>query len=145
MAKTIRTFSIDSEVYERFQRIYPNQASSFCEAAMRKRLELDDDNLEGVNLEILEAEEKQAQKIADEAKAKLSKIKEQKEFITSQRENKEQKARKEEKKRLEALTTCYGCGVKMVEPYVKPEETGGRPFCKTCFLSENSKLREALK
>lgn len=145
MAKTVRTLSIDSEVWERFQVRYPGQASDFCQEAMRKRLEIDEGKLDGVNLEILIAEEKKAQKQKDDANARLQKIKEQKDFITSRREEEEEKKLQAEKKRLEGLSACAGCGRQMDKPHIKPEETGGLPFCKECFLSNNPKLEEALK
>lgn len=142
MVKSQKTMSIDSEISERFQKAFPGEASSFCELAMRKRLEVSENSLEGVNKELLTIEENRLQKSIDDLENKLRVIKNKKLMLDQNFQDAEIKRLEEEQDRINKLSTCAGCNKKMDENF-KKISVGDKLFCKDCFMNENPKFIKA--
>lgn len=141
-SKINRMITVNIEIWDKFQRLFPNQASSFCNEQMRLRIAYAQGDLSNVDVELLKVYEKEILQEVDLANSKLSDIREKLNLIKSESEKKEKARLEEEKARLEAMSKCAGCGTQMQTSHVK---AGGEHFCKSCFMNEHPKLQEALK
>ena len=142
MPKTVRTMTIDADISKRFQQAFPGEASSFCELAMRKRLEVSDNSLEGVSKELLTIEENKLQKSIDDLENKLMVIRNKKSILDKNFQDEEIKRLQAEQDRINKLSTCAGCNKQMDENF-KKISVGDKFFCKDCFMSENPKFIKA--
>lgn len=140
--KINRMITVDPEIWDKFQRLFPNQASSFCNEQMRLRIAYSQGDLNNVDIELLKVQEREVLQKVDLANSELSQIREKLNLVTAEAE-KEEKARLEaERARLEAMTKCSGCGCQMQKPHLK---AGGEQFCKSCFMSDHPKVIEAVE
>lgn len=138
--------TVDPDIWEKFQKLFPHQASSYCTEQMRLRVAYSQGDVSGVDVELLKIKEREALVQYDESASKLSQIQEQLKLVKQKSEESEKVRLQEEKERLEALKTCSGCGKQMIEAYIKSCETkNGEQFCKECFFNEHPKIKEALK
>ena len=140
--KTQVTMTIDSDVAEEFQRLFPNERSGYCNEMMRLRIASAKGDISGVKLDLLLLKEKELKEQSDILTSELVSISEQiRKFKEAQAQIEKQKLQ-EEQARLEAMNTCDGCGSQMQEVHVTADEL---QFCKNCFMTDNPKLVEALK
>ena len=144
MTKIMTTMTIDEDVYKKFQTLYPQQASSFCEEAMRKRIAFDSTNLEGVSQELLALEETKLQKALDDLNAKMGVIKETKSKIAQNIQESEIKKLQEEKERIESMGKCEACG-SQISDETRKIMMGDKQFCKECFFNEHPAFIKAQK
>lgn len=142
MVKVTRTMTINSEVAEEFQRLFPNEASSFCNEQMRLRVASAKGDLTAVDVEILKVQEAEAQMKFNKANSELLQIKEQLRAIHEKSRENEKSRLQKEKAKLDAMSRCDGCGKQMVKPHLVE---GKEQFCKECFFNEHPKISEAIK
>lgn len=134
--------TVNPEIWDKFQRLFPNQASSFCNEQMRLRIAYSQGDLNNVDIELLKVHEREVLQEVDIANSKLTEIREKLSLITAESEKKEKARIEEEKARIEALSQCDGCGKQMINPHL---EQGGEKFCKECFFNDHPKMHAALK
>ena len=144
MGKTVRTIGIDGQVWESFQRMFPNQASSFIEETMKTKVEQTLGNFSGIDMEIMAREKVKCQKLLDEYNLKLNKILQKEKEIQEKKEKDEMKELQQEKERLESMGKCDGCGFQIGDQS-KKVIVGDKQFCKECFFNEHPKFILAQK
>ena len=142
MVKVTKTMTLDSDVAEKFQRLFPGEASSFCTEQMRMRIASSEGDLSGLRLDLLVVEEKELKAKADIINAQLVSVSEQIRKVREMTVQQEKQKLQEETERIMNLTKCNGCGKQMQEAHMK---AGGEQFCKECFFNDNPKLHAALK
>ena len=140
--KVQKAMTIDHEVYVEFQKLFPNQASSFCNEQMRLRVASAKGDLSGINLQLLKVKERELQELADAHNTELITIREQISQATKLIQDQEKQKLQEAKAEAEAIKKCDGCGFKMQESKI---EAGGEKFCTECWHNENPKMLEAFK
>jgi len=134
--------TIDVDVAEKFQRLFPNERSSYCNEMMRLKIASMRGDVSGIKLDLLLYKEKELKEKAGIINAELVGISEHIRLVKTEQSKVEQIKLKEEQERLEAQNTCSGCKFQMDEVYLK---AGGEKFCKSCFMSDHPKVHEALK
>jgi len=144
MGKTIRGMTIDSDVYERFQNLFPHEASSFCEDCMRKRIQTSETDVSGISQEMLALEESKLQKALDSLNSKMKGVKEQKEKIAQSIQDVEMKKLQEKKERIDNMGKCEACGCQISDLGNKIM-IGQQQFCKECFFNEHPTFMKAQK
>jgi hypothetical protein len=144
MGKTVRTMSIESEVWEHFQKSFPGEASSFCEESMRKRIQTSETDISGISQDMLAIEESTLQKALDDLNSKMMKIKETKEQISQSLQEAEIRELLQEKERIESMGKCEACG-KHIGEESKKIMIGTHQFCKECFFNEHPTFIKTMK
>ena len=138
--KSIHTISIDPVVWNHFQRLFPNEASSYIETCMKRRIRAETDP-ESLNIDLLKVENTELKEKFDEIGAKLSENEQKiKAWEEKQRVKEKISIEKEKEDRIQAQT-CFGCG----SFTTKPEFFGEKIFCKDCVYNNNPKLLQAIK
>jgi len=140
--KINRMITVEIDVWEKFQRLFPKQASSFCTEQMRLRVAYSQGDISGVNVELLKIEEREALAEYDESSSKLREIQDKLKTIEHQTQEEEKVKLQEEQTKLEAQSKCAGCRLQMDKPYLK---VGVEQFCKDCFMGDHPKVFEAIK
>lgn len=142
MGKQQVTMTIDSDVADEFQRLFPNERSGFCNEMMRVRIASVKGDVSGLKLDLLLHKESELKQRIDALNSELAGISGQISIVKENQSKIKEQQLREEQERLDALTTCSGCGGKMDKPHVEVDD---QKFCKNCFLNENPKLLEAMK
>jgi len=142
MGKQQVTMTIDSDVAGEFQRLFPNERSSYCNEMMRLRIASSKGDISGVKLELLLIKEKELKEQTGIMNSELLSISEQIRMFKDQRSKLEQQRLQQEQERIEAMSQCNGCGQQMQESKV---EADGEKFCNECWNNQNPKMLEALK
>ena len=142
MGKQQVTMTIDSDVAEEFQRIFPHERSSYCNEMMRLKIASTKGDVSGLKLDLLLHKETELKEKSSILTAELVGISEQIRMVKDNQSKIKEIQLKEEQARLETLTKCDGCSLQMKEVHI---EAGGEKFCKQCFMSDNQKCSEALK
>ena len=142
MGKQQVTMTIDVDVAEEFQRLFPNERSSYCNEMMRLKIASSKGDISGVKLELLLVKEKELKEKSSILTAELVGISEQIRIFKDQQNKEEEQKLQKEHDRIESLTKCDGCGQQIQEPKIK---AGGERFCKECFFNEHPKMLDAIK
>jgi len=142
MGKQQVTMTIDSDVVGEFQRLFPNERSSYCNEMMRLRVASSKGDISGVKLELLLVKEKELKEQTSILNSELLSISEQMRMFKSQQNKVEQERLKQKQDKLEAMSRCNGCGGRMQEAKIK---AGGEQFCNSCWDNQNPKMILALK
>lgn len=143
--KGAKLMTIDVEVWSEFQKQYPNQASSFCEDAMRKRLELEDlSGVEKVDRELLDIKEKKTQKDLDDLNSQMNFIKGQRDRMNKEVSDAELKRLEDEKLKAEQLRKCPACD-NLFTQSDKTINLDGIIYCYACFMTDHPVVVAAMK
>lgn len=134
--------TIDSDVAEEFQRLFPNERSGYCNEMMRLRIASSRGDISGLKLDLLLHKERELKERSDILTAELVGISEQIRMIRDAENKTKEIQLKAEQERLEALHKCNGCGCQMDKPHL---QAGGEQFCKACFMGDHPKLHAALE
>jgi hypothetical protein len=136
--------TVDPEYWDRFQKLFPGQASSFCSDAIMIKIKLLEGNTTGIDQRLLKLKEDELQKIVDDTIFELKNIRTELQIRETELKKNEENALILEKNRLESLKKCFGCS-NMFLPNEKTLEVKGKFFCKACFMTDNPKITEELK
>jgi hypothetical protein len=146
MAKQQVSLTIDMDVAEQFQRLFPNERSSYCNEMMRLRVASAQGDISGLKLDLLLHKEKELKERVAALNCELVGISEQIRIIKDAQNKRKEDRLKEEQERMRLLQNCSGCGVQMINPHVTSEETNnGTQFCKECFFNQHPLLLKSLK
>lgn len=138
--------TVDPDVWEKFQKLFPKQASSYCNEQMRLRIAYSQGDVSGVDIELLKINEREAMAQYDKITSKLSEIREQIRAVNKKAKEREKSILIQEQERMEGLKTCSGCGKQIVEAHINSCETkDGSQFCKECFFNQHPKMLRVLK
>jgi len=142
MGKQQVTMTIDGDVAEEFQRLFPNERSSYCNEMMRLKIASSKGDISGVKINLLLLKEKELKEQSGILTAELVGISEQIRKFKDQQNKADQQRLQEEQARMEVRSQCNGCGQQMQEPKI---EAGGEKFCNECWNNQHPKMLEALK
>ena len=134
--------TVDLQVWERFQNLYPKQASAYCNEQLRLRVAFASGNVSGVDIELLKIKEREAMAVHDEAVWKLSEIQDQLKIVEKKNQEIEIKHLEAEKVKIDAMSQCDGCSAPMQKPRLK---IGNQKFCTQCWNNQHPKMLEAFK
>lgn len=142
MGKQQVTMTIDSDVAEEFQRLFPNERSGYCNEMMRLKIASSRGDISGLKMDLLLHKEKELKEKVSILNTELVGISEQIRLVKDNQNKLKELKLKEEQARLEAMSQCDGCGMQMQEPKIK---AGGEQFCNSCWDNQNPKMLEALR
>lgn len=142
MGKQQVTMTIDGDVAEEFQRLFPNERSSYCNEMMRLKIASSKGDISGVRLDLLLLKEKELKEQSAILNSEMVGVSEQIRIFKDEQNKLTEAKLKQEAERLESLTRCDGCGCQMQEAHCKAD---GLQFCKNCFMTDNPKCVAALK
>lgn len=134
--KINKMITTEPEVWDRFQRMFPGQASAFCTEAMRKRIALAEGDVSSVDLELLKEQRKEVQNTLDTFQENLQRLNHEITQVEKRIQEEEQEKLKKEKEKLEAEANkqkCQNCH-KEIEAPIDLKGTGKKyQLCVMCL------------
>ena len=141
--KINRLITIESALWNEFQRIFPREASTFCNEQMRLRVASAKGSSGAINIELLRMKQTEVKKELDKYNEEFITINDKISMFDDNSKKAEVERLKQEKIEIEALTKCDGCGFPMHEAHITTQS--GFKFCRDCFFNENPKMMKDQK
>jgi lysyl-tRNA synthetase class I len=145
MTKTQICIAIDTEVAEKFKKMFPRDISAYCNEQMKRKIELATNDVSNINLVLMTSELEEVSKKVDHysnsQQELISKIRLVKEEIA----NKDHQDLLKEKERIESTKKCTLCGMTIENPSRIVQLTDKVIICKTCYDPTNNKFIELQK
>ena len=136
--------TVEPEIWERFQKAFPGQASGFCNEALRLKIKSFEGSSSGIDYQLLLIKKQELEKNYDDLSLKLNDINSELLFQEEEARKSEEERLMDEKERIEAKHRCPACG-NMFIPSEKTIKVGVHNYCRTCFMTDHPLLVAALK
>ena len=140
MSKTHITISVDNVIYTDFQQtIGKGNISAKLEEYMANCVSIVKSDSSAINLKLLNNEINQLEEEQSKTSAKLTKLRQQKEFYTKAQTETENSNLQKEKEKIENQNKCSNCGNLIGEKSRSHKFTIGL-ICNPCFMTSNKEL-----
>ena len=133
MARVRKNVTIDPEVWDKIQRLYPGQISNICNEALIRKINTSLNAPQSIDLELTQRLKKEAEDKLLILKEEIERHAETIELIKSELRKAEDNKLKQEKSQAEAIKTCALCKMVIENPRLAVNFKPGVIICKSCY------------
>lgn len=140
MARTHKNITIDPEVWDKVQRMYPGQISNICNEALIRKINTSLSTPQAIDLELTTRLKKEAEEKLIVIKEEIDKYTDTIELIKTELRKAEENKLKQEKAEALAVKSCAICKNVIENPRFIVNFKPGVVICKSCYDPTNSRF-----